>query len=140
VSPRKERGPDPADGKDEPPVKPQSEVRASWYATRTIPMPGHDERGVESILIWIEHRGDDGSWAVGRASDLTQREHAAPRDHDFVFTGFDIDDALDAANAALEDDLVASERDGIHDLDVSPFLRRDLESPLNEWFWGRRPT
>lgn len=121
-------------------MKPQSEVRASWYATRTIPMPDGDERGVESILIWIEHRGEDGSWAVGRASDLTQREHSAPREHDYVFQGYDIDDAIDAANAALEDDLVASERDGIRDLDVAPFLRRDLESPLNEWFWGRRAT
>lgn len=120
-------------------MKPQSQMRTSWYAIRTIPMPADDERVVQSILIWIEHR-EDGSWAVGRASDLTQREHAAPRDHDYVFTGFEIDDALDAANAALEDDLVASERDGIRDLVVAPFLRRDLEDPLNEWFWGRRPS
>lgn len=118
-------------------MKPQSDVRASWYATRTIPMPDSDERGVESILIWIEHRGEDGSWAVGRASDLTQREHSQPRDHDYVFTGFEIDDAIDAANAALEDDVVASEQDGIT-TEVQPFLRRDLEAPLNEWFWGRR--
>lgn len=117
-------------------MKPQSDVRTSWYATRTIPMPDSDERGVESILIWIEHR-EDGSWAVGRASDLTQREHSKPRDHDYVFTGFEIDDALDAANGALEDDVVASEQDGIN-AEVQPFLRRDLEAPLNEWFWGRR--
>lgn len=120
-------------------MKPQSQVRASWYATRTIPMPDRDERGVESILVWIEHRGADGSWAVGRASDLTQREHSEPREHDYVFTGFDIDDALDAANGALEDDVVASEADGIS-TEVQPFLRRDLESPLNEWFWGRRTS
>ena len=119
-------------------MKPQSEVQNRWYATRTIPMPDSDERGVESITIWIEHR-DDGSWAVGRASDLTQRQFAEPRDHDYVFNGFEIDDALDAANGALEDDVVASEQDGI-EVDASPFLRRDLESPLNEWFWGRRAT
>jgi hypothetical protein len=101
-------------------------------------MPAPDERGVQSILIWIERR-DDGSWAVGRASDLTQREHSAPRASDFVFTGFDIDDALDAANGALEDDVVASEGDGIATR-ATPFLRRDLESPLNDWFWGRRAT
>lgn len=117
-------------------MKSQSDVRSRWYSTRTIPMPDSDERGVESILIWIEHR-EDGSWAVGRASDLTQRTHAEPRSHDYVFTGFEIDDALDAANGALEDDVVASEQDGI-DVAVSPFLRRELESPLNEWFWGRR--
>jgi hypothetical protein len=119
-------------------VKPVSDVRASWYATRTIPMPGHDERAVESVLIWIEHR-EDGSWAVGRASDLTQREHANPRESDYVFSGFEIDDALEAANGALEDDVVASEQDGIS-VDAAPFLRRDLEDPLNEWFWGRRAT
>ena len=100
-------------------------------------MPGADERGIESILIWIERR-EDGAWAVGRASDLTQREHASPRDHDFVFSGYEIDDAVDAANAALEDDLVASEQDGIV-AEAAPFLRRDLEEPLNDWFWGRRP-
>lgn len=119
-------------------MKTQSQVRARWYATRTIPMPDHDERGVTSILIWIEHR-EDGSWAVGRASDLTQRTNAEPRTTDYVFTGFEIDDALDAANGALEDDLVASEQDGIR-VDAQPFLRRDLQEPLNDWFWGRRPT
>lgn len=117
-------------------MKSQSDVRTRWYATRTIPMPDHDERGIESILIWIERR-EDGSWSVGRASDLTQREHGEPREHDYVFTGFEIDDALDAANGALEDDVVASEQDGIS-VDISPFLRRDLEDPLNDWFWGRR--
>lgn len=117
-------------------MKPQSKERSGWYASRTIPMPGADEREVESILIWIEHRVD-GVWAVGRASDLTQREHAQPRASDYVFTGFDMEDALDAANAALEDDVVASEQDGIA-AEVQPFLRRDLVSPLAEWFWGRR--
>jgi hypothetical protein len=117
----------------------QSQVQARWYATRTIPMPDANERGVESILIWIEHRVEDGAWAVGRASDLTQREFAEPREHDYLFTGFEIDDALDAANGALEDDLVASEQDGIR-ADAQPFLRRDLEEPLNDWFWGRRPN
>jgi hypothetical protein len=121
-------------------VRPQHEVRASWYATRTIPMPGDDERSVTSILIWIEHRKDDGAWAVGRASDLTQREFSAPREHDFVFEGFDIEDALQAANDALEDDVTASDRDGMDASSVRPFRRQELEEPLNEWFWGRRPT
>ena len=117
---------------------PESTVRTNWYATRTIPMPADDERAIDSILIWIEHRPQDGSWAVGRASDLTQRDFASPRQTDYVFSGYEIDDALDAANGALEDDLVASEQDGIS-AGAQPFLRRDLEEPLNEWFWGRRP-
>lgn len=119
-------------------MRSQREVQGSWYATRTIPMPDADERGVASILVWIERR-DDGSWAVGRASDLTQRTYASPREHDFVFVGFDLDDAVDAANGALEDDLVASEGDGIS-ASAQPFLRRELETPLSEWFWGRRPS
>lgn len=120
-------------------MRPQHEVRASWYATRTIPMPDSDERGIDSILIWIEHRKEDGRWAVGRASDLTQREFSSPREHDFVFEGFDIEDALQAANEALEDDVTASELDGM-DPQVRPFRRQELEEPLNEWFWGRRDS
>jgi hypothetical protein len=99
-------------------------------------MPAADEKGVESILIWIEHR-TDGSWAVGRASDLTQRDFPEPRNHDYVFEGYEIEDALEAANNALEDDVTASELDGI-DAGVKAFIRSELEQPLNEWFWGRR--
>lgn len=101
-------------------------------------MPDADERGIEYVLVWIERR-EDGSWAVGRASDLTQRDHSEPRAGDYVWDGFEIDDAIDAANGALEDDLVASESDGMN-ADAQPFLRRDLEQPLSEWFWGRRPA
>ena len=112
------------------------EVQSSWYAVRTIPMPADDERGIDSILIWIERR-DGGHWAVGRASDLAQRDYPEPRSHDYVFEGYEIDDCLQAANEALEDDLSASEMDGI-DPSVRPFTRRELQEPLNEWFWGRR--
>ena len=102
-------------------------------------MPDADERGIDSILIWVEHRAAEGAWAVGRASDLTQREFAEPREHDYVFEGFDIDEALQAANEALEDDVTASELDGL-DPQVRPFKRSELEEPLNEWFWGRRSS
>lgn len=101
-------------------------------------MPDDDERGIASILIWVERR-EGGEWAVGRASDLAQREYPEPRDSDYVFSGFEIDDCLEAANNALEDDLSASEMDGI-DESVRPVTRRELEEPLNEWFWGRRPS
>ena len=118
-------------------MKSQNEVQASWYAARTIPMPDADERGINSILIWMERR-DGGHWAVGRASDLAQRDFPEPREHDYIFDGFEIDDALDAANNALEDDLSASERDGMDSGTVLPFTRKELQDPLNEWFWGRR--
>jgi hypothetical protein len=118
-------------------VKAQNQVRASWYATRTIPMPDQDEKGIDSILIWIEHRKEDGQWAVGRASDLAQRDFSEPQPHDYIFEGYDIDECLERANEALEDDATASELDGL-DARVRAFLRSELEQPLNEWFWGRR--
>jgi hypothetical protein len=119
-------------------VKSQSQVRSSWYATRIIPMPDDDERGIASVLIWVEHR-PDGQWAVGRASDLTQRDFSEPREHDYVFEGYDMTEALQAANDALEDDVTASELDGL-DARVRPFVRSELEQPLNDWFWGRRSS
>ncbi len=110
-------------------------VRPGWYATRTVHMPDDDERGVSSVLFWIEHRAD-GTWAVGRASDLDQRQFDEPRAQDYVFTGFELDDALLAANNVLEDEVTASEHDGI-DENTRPFTRRELEQPLAAWFWGR---
>lgn len=114
-----------------------ADVKNRWYATRTIPMPNDDERGIDSILIWVEHRPENAQWAVGRASDLAQREFAEPRGIDYVWEGFDIDDALEAANNALEDDVTASELDGM-EADARPFMKAELQEPLNEWFWGRR--
>jgi hypothetical protein len=100
-------------------------------------MPNDDERGIDSILIWVEHRGE--TWAVGRASDLDQRTYSEPRHTDYVWEGFDMDDALEAANNALEDDVTASELDGM-DPTVRPFMKAELQDPLNEWFWGRRTS
>jgi hypothetical protein len=128
---------DPARSDD---VKQHTATQTNWYATRTIPMPGADETGIESILIWVEHRNSgEGTWAVGRASDLAQRDFPEPRTSDYVFEGYEIDDALQAANEALEDDLAASEADGIEHT-VRPFTRKELQEPLSEWFWGRRPS
>jgi hypothetical protein len=111
-------------------------VKSSWYAVRELPIPDTDERGIESVLIWVERR-EDSAWAVGRADDVAQREFAAPRPSDFVFEGFELDDALQAANDVLEDEWQAAELDGMHP-DVKPITRREVEEPLNEWFWGRR--
>ena len=118
-------------------MRPQNIAQSSWYAARTIPMPTDDELGITSILVWIERR-DGGEWAVGRASDLAQREFDEPREHDYIFQGFEIDDALQKGNEALEDDLNASEMDGFSDEGVRAFTRKELQDPLNEWFWGRR--
>jgi len=45
-------------------------------------------------------------------------------------------DALEQANAALEDDLTVSERDGRGD-HCRPFTREEVLKPLEAWFFGR---
>ena len=59
-----------------------------------------------------------------------------PREDDYVFVGYELDDALEAANATLEDDVVVSEGDGL-DGKVRPFRREELLEPLERLFFGR---
>ena len=48
------------------------------------------------------------------AARVNQHLRAAPEPHaeDYVFVGYELDDALEAANVTLEDDVVVSEGDG----------------------------
>jgi hypothetical protein len=55
-----------------------------------------------------------------------------------VFEGFELDDCLEAANAALEDDVRVLEEDGMLDERVRPFKRDELLKPLEQWFFGHR--
>lgn len=91
----------------------------------------------EEIVIWIERR-PGALWAVGRAIDLRNRSIPAPRADDYVFEGYEMGDALAAANAALEDDLVVSEEEGVEER-VLPFTEADLLKPLERWFFGHAP-
>jgi hypothetical protein len=93
---------------------------------------GSDER----IVIWIE-RKPGAVWAVGRAVNPQHRPSDAPRRDDWVFEGYELEDALEAANATLEDDVSVLERDG-RDLRVAPFKRQEVLKPLERWFFGRR--
>ena len=86
-------------------------------------------------MIWIERR-QGALWAVGRAIDPKNRSIPAARPDDYIFQGFELSDALDAANDALEDDAVVSEQDG-SGAKVRPFLREELLGPLERWFFGR---
>ena len=96
-----------------------------------------DDAGAdETIVIWIE-RKQGAVWAVGRAVNLAQRSSDEPRQNDYLFEGFELDDALEAANEALEDDLSVSESDG-HSEKMKPFTRDELLKPLERWFFGRR--
>jgi hypothetical protein len=99
---------------------------------------GVDEAGGdERIMIWIERR-QGGAWGVGRAINPQHRSSDEPRQGDYVFEGFELDDALLRANEILEDDLSVSERDG-RESHVRPFTRKELLGPLERWFFGRGP-
>jgi hypothetical protein len=92
---------------------------------------GNDER----IVVWIERKAG-ALWAVGRAVDPEHRNGRAPRREDYIFEGNELEDALEQANAALEDDLTVSERDGRGE-HVKPFTREECLKPLEAWFFGR---
>ena len=98
---------------------------------------GVDDAGAEErIVIWVE-RKRGGVWAVGRTIDVQYRASDDPRPDDYVFEGYELEDAVAAANAALADDLKVSERDGRPEA-VPPFTREELLRPLERWFFGRR--
>ena len=99
-------------------------------------MRGVDDRGeVERVVIWIE-RLPGALWAVGRAVNPQYRRSDEARRDDYVFQGYELADALEAANAALEDDARVSEQDGSNEK-VRPFVREELLRPLERWFFGR---
>jgi hypothetical protein len=98
---------------------------------------GVDDVGVdERIVIWVERRAG-ALWAVGRAVNPQHRSSDEPRRDDYVFEGYELEDALEAANAALEDDVSVLEQDGSNER-VRPFKRDELLKPLERWFFGRR--
>ena len=97
---------------------------------------GVDDRGEpERIVIWIE-RLPGAVWAVGRAVNPQHRPSDEARKHDYVFEGYELSDALVAANETLEDDAVVSEQDGRAEK-IKPFVREELIGPLERWFFGR---
>ena len=105
------------------------------FAERTL--DGVDDAGaVERVVIWIERR-PGAVWAVGRAVNPQHRASAEPRRDDWIFEGYELDDALTAANDALEDDVRVLEADGL-DPKVKPFTRSELLGPLERWFFGHR--
>lgn len=107
---------------------------AAVYAEREV--HGVDDVGApERIVVWIERR-PGGTWAVGRAVNPEYRPDTGPRREDYVFEGWELEDALEQANGVLEDDVTVSEDDGMPE-HVRPFLRDDLAGPLERWFFGR---
>jgi hypothetical protein len=103
------------------------------FAERVLKGVG-DDGAEERIVLWIERR-PGALWSVGRVVNPQHRSSSAPRRDDYVFEGYELDDALDAANAALEDDVRVLEDEGFDDL-VRPFTRNELLKPLERWFFG----
>jgi hypothetical protein len=109
--------------------------REGRFAERVV--SGVDDLGVEErIVIWIE-RKPGGLWAVGRAVNPQHRPSDEPRPDDYLFEGFELEDALERANEALEDDVRVSSDDG-RPVDAKPFVRSEILGPLERWFFGRR--
>jgi hypothetical protein len=105
------------------------------FAERIV--SGVDDRGAdERIVIWIE-RKPGALWAVGRAVNPQHRSTDDPRADDYLFEGYELEDALETANAALEDDLRVSTLDG-RSAAAEPFSREEMLRPLERWFFGRR--
>lgn len=95
-----------------------------------------DEGREERVVVWIERKAG-ALWAVGRAVNPQHRSSDEPHRDDYVFEGYELEDALEAANATLEDDVRVLEQDG-RDVDAKPFVRDELLKPLERWFFGRR--
>lgn len=109
-------------------------ARDGRFAERVV--VGIDDGGSsERVVIWIERRAG-ATWAVGRQVNPQHRETESPRSHDYLWEGHELDDCLEIANAALEDDAVVSETDGSDDK-VRPFRRDELLAPLERFFFGR---
>lgn len=105
------------------------------FAERILHGIGEDGRR-EEIVIWIE-RQPGALWAVGRAIDPRNRSIPQPRQDDYLFAGYEMGDALEAANNALRDDLVVSAEEGLNE-HVAEFRDDELLKPLERWFFGHK--
>jgi hypothetical protein len=108
--------------------------REGRYAERTL--VGVDDSGEEErIVLWLERR-PGALWAVGRAVNPQLRESDETRPDDVIFEGYELEDALDRANEALEDDVRVLESDGFP-ADAKPFTRKEVLPLLERWFFNR---
>jgi len=98
---------------------------------------GVDDGGREEhVVIWLERKAG-AVWAVGRAVNLQHRNTEEPRADDYLFEGYELEDALEAANGALEDDVRVLEDDGVGG-SVKPFTRKEVLPLLERFFFGKR--
>jgi len=101
------------------------------YAERVL--HGFDDDGnAERIVLSIERR-EGGIWVVDRAVNPHLRTTGDVSPGDEIFSGYELDDALERANEALEDDVRVLEEEGV-DVHVSPFTRKEILPRLERWF------
>jgi hypothetical protein len=101
------------------------------YAERVL--DGLDDGGApERIVLWIERR-EGGVWVVGRVVDPEHRPPGDRQPADEIFEGYELDDALEHANEALEDEVRVLEEEGL-DVRVTPFTRGEILPKLERWF------
>ena len=102
------------------------------FAERSL--VGIDDVGNEErITLWIEYQ-PEALWAVGRVVNPQLRDSDEPKEEDYIFRGFELDDALSEANGALSDDLRVSREEGIEP-NLEPFLREEILARLERWFF-----
>ena len=103
------------------------------FAERTV--HGRDDLGREEIVtLWLDRR-EGGVWCVCRHVNVSVRGTVEPRNAELVFEGYELDDALRAANEALESDLAASEDDDDHNEGVRPIRGDEVRHKLERWFF-----
>ncbi len=106
------------------------------FAERVLRGVGEDGNR-EEIVIWIERR-PGAVWAVGRAIDPRSRNSSRPRRSDYLLEGYELGDAVAAANNALADDAEVAAEEGVAE-EVRPFTEKELLEPLERWFFGHTP-
>lgn len=103
---------------------------ADRFATRTV--IGVDEQGAdERVVYWLDLR-PGALWTVGRVVNPQLRENGEPRPEDVIFESYELDDALEHLNEALEDEVTVLEHDHI-DADVRAVTRLEIEPKLAHW-------
>ncbi|MGZ4430727.1 MAG: hypothetical protein ACXVYV_03675 [Gaiellales bacterium] len=106
---------------------------AGRFAERKVRGVADDGRP-ELVTIWIERR-PGALWAVGRAVDLAARPDGTLRADDYIFEGYEMGDAVEAANDAVRSDVEVSVGEGV-DQEVEEFSEQELLRPLERWFFG----
>ena len=117
------------------PVCDETQPREGRYAERTL--AGVDDVGEEERIVHLDRapaRGACGRSDAPSTRSCASRTTRGPRTS--IFEGYELGDALDRANDALEDDVRVLEEDG-RPADARPFTRKEVLPLLERWFFNR---